>query len=121
VAARYLQPSEGLRAAFSAYTKAGFGRRVIALTDQRMLVLKSRYWSLADKGLLWTDPLDQLALPGSYSIWLTDGFNTGNAYVRVRRSDGTIFQLNPRNGFIGQTSSAEENIKLLYSLIPNRY
>jgi hypothetical protein len=121
VAARYLEPSEVLRAAFSAYTKIGLGRRVIALTGVRMLVLKSSYWSITDKGLLWADPLEQLALPGSYSIWLTEGFNTGNAYVRIRRPDGSILQLNPRNSFIGQIDSAAANIELLYSLIPNRY
>jgi hypothetical protein len=106
--------------AFNAYVSAGLRRRVVGVTDRRLIVVRSRYFSLSDMGLWWADPIDQVALHGSYSVWLTAGANTGNAYVRVRRANGGTVMFNPRERFIGQTGSAEANIKKLFTLIPER-
>ena len=75
---------------------------------------------MSDKGLLWAAPVDQVALYGSYSVWLTSGANTGNAYVRIRRANGSTVTFNPRDSFLGKTGSAEANIKKLFTLIPER-
>ena len=117
----YTDPGEKVRAAFSAYVNAGLRRWVVGVTDQRLIVVKSGYWSISDKGLLWADPVDKIALDEQYSVWLTKGLNTGNAYLRIRRADGGTVKLNPRNGFVGQTGSAEDNIKRLYALVPGRF
>ncbi|MDA0565879.1 hypothetical protein LG943_16390 [Streptomonospora sp. S1-112] len=121
IVARYTERDEEVRAAFSAYTGGGFGRRVVGVTDHRLILVKSGYWSITDKGLLWADPLDRVALKGGYEVWLTSGVNTGNAYVTVRRADGSTLRLNPRSGFVGRTDSAAANIAKLYSLVPGRF
>jgi hypothetical protein len=121
IVASYAEPGEEVRAALAGYTNAGLRRRVIGVTDRRLVVVRSGYWSLSDKGLLWAEDLEQVALHDSYSVWTTGLTNTGNAYLGIRRSDGRVMKLNPRNSFIGQTRSAEDNIKLLYKLIPGRY
>jgi hypothetical protein len=53
---------ETLNVALSCYLGAGFQRAVLGVTDRRVLLVKSAYWSVRDKGLLWADPLDQVAL-----------------------------------------------------------
>ena len=121
IAARYTEPGEDVRAAFSAYTGGGLGRRVVGVTDRRLILIKSGYWSITDKGLLWADPLDQVALKDSYEVWRTNGLNTGNAYVTIRRADQNTLRLNPRSSFIGQTHSAASSIERLYSLISGRF
>jgi hypothetical protein len=120
IIARHTQPGESVRIAFNAYVSAGMRRRVVGVTDRRLIMVRSRYFSPSDKGLLWADPIDQVALYGSYSVWLTSGVNTGNAYVRIRRADGSTVKLNPRNSFFGQTGSAEAAIKKLYAVILGR-
>ena len=121
VISSYIGPDESVQAVFTAYSNGGFGRRVVGVTDRRLILVKSRYWSISDKGLIWADPLEQVALQDTYSIWLTNGFNTGNAYIRIRRANGGIVTLNPRSSFIGNTPSAQENIETLYELISGRY
>lgn len=37
------------------------------------------------------------------------------------RADGSQVTLNPRSGFAGRTASAENNIKVPYSLIEGRF
>lgn len=120
IIASHAEPGESVRTAFNAYVNAGLRRRVIGATDRRLIMVRSGYFSLSDKGLLWADPIDQVALYGSYSVWLNSGLNTGNAYIRIRRSNGSTVTFNPRNSFIGQTGSAEANIKTLFALIPGR-
>ncbi|MEU4229998.1 hypothetical protein AB0F17_37385 [Nonomuraea sp. NPDC026600] len=120
IIASHIEPGESVQTAFTAYVNAGLRRRVIGATDRRLIVVRSGYFSLSDKGLSWADPLDQVALYGSYSVWLKSGLNTGNAYVRIRRANGSTVTFNPRNSFIGQTGSAEANIKKLFALIPGR-
>ncbi|MGP4009945.1 hypothetical protein [Streptomyces sp. 4N124] len=121
IAARYAEPGEEIRAVLSAYTGGGFGRRVVGVTNHRLILIKSGYWSITDKGLLWADPLDQVALKDSYEVWLTNGMNTGNAYLTIRRADQSTLRLNPRDSFVGRTGSAASNIEAFYSLIPGRY
>jgi hypothetical protein len=65
IVARYAEPGEEIRAAFSAYTEGGFGRRVVGVTDHRLILIRSGYWSIKDRGPLWADPLDQAALKDS--------------------------------------------------------
>lgn len=121
IVAGYIEPGEEICAVFSAYTGGGFGRRVVGVTDRRFILIKSGYWSITDKGLLWADPLDLVALKGNYQVWLTNGINTGNAYLAVRRADQSTLLLNPRESFIGGTGSAASNIETLYSLVSGRY
>lgn len=121
VAAGHAGPGEPVRAAFSAYTGGGLGRRVVAVTDSRLILIRSGYWSITDRGLLWADPLDQVALRNSYEVWRTNGLDTGNAYLTIRRADGSTLRLNPRGGFFGQTGSAAAAIEQLYSLVPGRF
>ncbi|MFD1543212.1 hypothetical protein [Nonomuraea guangzhouensis] len=120
IIASHAKPGESVRTAFTAYVNAGLRRRVIGATDRRLIVVRSGYFSLSDKGLLWADPIDQVALYGSYTVWRNSGLNTGNAYVRIRRADGSTVTFNPRDSFIGQTGSAEANIKKLFALISGR-
>lgn len=75
------------------------------------MLIKGGYWSITDKGLLWADPLDLVALKDSYQVWLTNGLNTGNAYLAIRRADQSTLILNPRNSFIGESGSAASNIE----------
>lgn len=121
IAARYTESDEKVHAAFSAYTGSGLGRRVVGVTNHRLILIRSGYWSITDKGLLWADPLDQLALKDSYEVWRTNGLNTGNAYLTIRRADQSTLRLNPRNSFVGQTGSAASNIEKLYSLVHGRF
>lgn len=119
VVARHTEPGEEIRAALSAYTPMGFGRRVVGVTDRRFLLIRSAYWSVRDKGLLWADPLDQVALDDTY--YAPVHHSPGNAWLTVRRADRSMFRINPRSGFFGRFDSAEANIKVLYSVIPGRF
>lgn len=122
IVARYAELGEKIHTAFAAYTGSGFRRRVVGVTDRRLLVVKSRYWSLKDKGLLWADPLDQIALREGFSVWRTAGVDTGNTYVTIRRADQSTFRLNVRSGFFGRTEPATlRHIETLHSLIPGRF
>jgi hypothetical protein len=120
IIAGYTEPGESVRMAFNAYVSAGLQRRVVGVTERRLVVVRSGYFSPSGKGLLWADPIDQVALHDSYSVWVNSGLNTGNAYIRIRRADGSVVKFNPRDSFFGKTSSAETNIKKLFTLIPGR-
>ena len=112
-----------MQAAFSAYTAWGFGRRVIGVTDRRMLLLKSRYWSVQGKCLLWADPIRQVALRERVPWFLevAPGGPQGNFYLEIRRANGKKLTLNMRQTFVGRHGSASEAIKVLQSLVPRSH
>jgi hypothetical protein len=121
---RVLSPhlrKETLKAAMSGYLGAGFRRAVLGVTDRRVLLVRSSYWSISDKGLLWADPVDEVALHGRTLSLYTNGAYTGNTYVRLRRADGSIFRLNPRTHFIGGSDGTPHNVETLYSSIKGRF
>ncbi|WP_203870445.1 hypothetical protein [Plantactinospora endophytica] len=121
IVSRYVDAGEKIRLAFSAYTGGGLGRRVVGVTTHRLVVVKSGYASVGDKGLLWTEPLDNVALKDNFSRWHTGGVYTGNSYVTVRRGDGSTVQFNPRSSFWGGRGAADANIAALYSAVPGRF
>ncbi|WP_206788393.1 hypothetical protein [Amycolatopsis sp. MtRt-6] len=73
------------------------------------------------RGLLWAEPLTDVALKGSYERWHTNGVYTGNSYLTLRRGDGSLVRLNPRSGFWGGGHSADDTIDELYSVVPRRF
>jgi hypothetical protein len=94
---------------------------VLGVTDRRVLLVKSAYWSVRDKGLLWADPLDQVALanrPGDLYVGLA---YSGNTYVRLRRGDHSEFRLNPRTSFIGDADGTRRSVENLYLSIAGRF
>jgi hypothetical protein len=121
IVARYMEAGEAVGLAFSAYTRSGLGRRVVGLSTRTFVVVKSRYWSVSDAGLLWAEPLADIALEDVYTRWHTNGFYTGNSYATIRRGDGSRFALNPRSGFWGGRHAADDNITALYAKIPGRF
>ncbi|MCT2593423.1 hypothetical protein LHJ74_26540 [Streptomyces sp. N2-109] len=116
-----LAGDEELRAAVSAYTGAGLSRVVVGVTDRRVLAIKSTYWSIRDKGLLWADPLDEVALADLPQEVRMKGAYTGNTYIRIRRADGSKLRLNPRSGFAGDHAGTRSSVERLYSLISGRF
>jgi hypothetical protein len=113
--------NETLKAAVSCYLGAGLRRAVLGVTDRRVLMVKSAYWSVRDKGLLWADPLDQVAL-AKRPVELHVGFAySGNTYVRMRRADKSELRLNPRNSFIGGADVTRRSVEILYSSIEGRF
>ena len=112
---------ETLKVALSGYLGAGFRRAVLGVTDRRVLLVKSAYWSVRDKGLLWADPLDEVALGGSPTEFYVNGAYTGNTYVRIRRADGSKFRLNPRTNFIGGSDGTRRSVETLYSSVKGRF
>jgi hypothetical protein len=121
IVADHAEPGEQVRLAFGAYVNAGLARRIIGVTDRRLIVIGSGYFALSAKGLLWADPIGEVALDDKYTVWIMNGANTGNAYVRIRRADGSMFTCNPRDSFAGRSASAENNIRRLPDLIPGRF
>ncbi|AXK35120.1 hypothetical protein DVA86_23195 [Streptomyces armeniacus] len=117
----HLDRDEKLRAAVSGYTGLGFSRIILGVTDDRVLAVKSGYWSLTDKGLGWADPLDEVALGELPQEVRTKGAYTGNTYIRVRRADGSTLRLNPRNGFAGDHEGTRRNVDALYAAVPGRF
>lgn len=118
---RHIGGRETLEAGFSAYTGGGFGRLIIGVTERRLLAVKSAYWSIKDRGLLWAEWLDEVALSERATELHMNGANTGNTYVRLRRADGTVIRLNPRSSFVGDTGSAASNLAVLYARVPGRF
>jgi len=120
IVAGYLEGDEEIRLAFSAYTGSGLGRRVVGVTNRRFLLIRSRYWAVSDRGLLWTDPVDGIALGERGGRPHTTEVGVGNAYVVVRRPNGLGVPLNPRSGFLGGWTSARATIAALYEAVPGR-
>ncbi|WP_327347477.1 hypothetical protein [Streptomyces europaeiscabiei] len=112
---------ETLKVALSGYLAAGFRRTVLGVTDRRVLLVKSAYWSVRDRGLLWADPLDEVALGGNATELCMSGAYTGNTYVRIRRADGSRFRLNPRTNFIGGSDGTRRSVEILYSSVKGRF
>ncbi|MEU9895319.1 hypothetical protein ACIBCS_04070 [Streptomyces phaeochromogenes] len=112
---------ETLKVALSGYLGAGFRRVVLGVTDRRVLLVRSAYWSVRDKGLLWADPLDEVALGGRPNELHMNGAYTGNTYVRIRRADGNTFRLNPRTNFIGGGDGTRRSVETLYSSVKGRF
>jgi hypothetical protein len=113
--------NETLKVALSGYIGAGLRRVVLGVTDRRVLLVKSAYWSVRDKGLLWADPLDQVALAKKPVELYVGLAYSGNTYVRMRRADNSMFRLNPRPGFIGGAEGTRRSVETLYSLIKGRF
>jgi hypothetical protein len=113
--------NETLKVALSGYLGLGFRRAVLGVTDRRVLLVKSAYWSIRDKGLLWADPLDKVALGGRPIELHVNGAYTGNSYVRIRRADGSTFRLNPRANFIGGSDGTRRSMETLYSSVKGRF
>ena len=111
---------ETLKVVLSGYLGAGFRRAVLGVTDRRVLLVRSAYWSVRDKGLLWADPLDEVALGGSTELHV-NGAYTGNTYVRIRRADGSTFRLNPRTNFIGGSDGTRRSVETLYASVKGRF
>ncbi|MCX4902890.1 hypothetical protein [Streptomyces sp. NBC_00878] len=121
---RVLHPhlrKETLKVALSGYLGAGFRRAVLGVTDRRVLLVKSAYWSVRDKGLLWADPLDEVSLADRPLEFYVNGAYTGNTYVRIRRADGSTFRLNPRTNFIGGSDGTRRSVETLYSSVKGRF
>ena len=117
----YLEDGEKVTVACTAYITLGLERIVLGVTDQRVLAVKSAYFSISDKGLLWDDPVDEVALSETNRELYMNGANTGNTYLKLRRADGSELSFNPRERFIGKTRSASANVELLYSALPRRF
>ena len=87
---RHAEPGEHVRGTFCAYAW-GIGRRVIGVTDQRFMLIKSRYWSVHGRRLLWADPIEKVALR-EHAPWFTymtpTGGQRGNSYLHIRRASG---------------------------------
>jgi hypothetical protein len=121
---RVLQPhlrDERLKVALAAYTGLGLRRRVLGVTDRRLIVVRSGYWSVSDKGLLWADPLDEVALGSRPWELYTYGGYTGNTYVRIRRADGSTWRVNPRPKFFGGMDGTRRNVETLFSSVKGRF
>lgn len=117
----HLRGEEKLRTTLPAYLGAGFTRVIVGVSDRRVLMIKSAYWSIRDKGLIWADPLDEVALGTIARDLYTNGVYTGNTYVRLRRAGGSTLRVNPRSGFLGDHESTRRNFNSLYSAIPGRF
>jgi len=119
---RHAEPGEHVRGTFCAYAW-GIGRRVIGVTDQRFMLIKSRYWSVHGRRLLWADPIEKVALR-EHASWFTymtpTGGQRGNSYLHIRRASGRKPTVNSRQAFIGRHSSADEAIDALCTLGPTR-
>ena len=111
---------ETLKVALSCYLGLGFQRAVLGVTDRRVLLVKSAYWSVRDKGLLWADPLDQVALAKKTISLYADFAYSGNTYVQMRRANDTKFRLNPRTSFFG-ADNTRRSVQILYSSIEGRF
>ncbi|GGX09679.1 hypothetical protein GCM10010297_34010 [Streptomyces malachitofuscus] len=112
---------EPLKAAVSGYLGAGFRRAVLGVTDRRVLLVRSTYWSISGKGLLWADPLDEVALGDRPEELHMNTAYTGNTYVRIRRADGSTFRLNPRGGFMGGHDDTRRQVSALYASVKGRF
>ncbi|MET7637808.1 hypothetical protein [Streptomyces sp. NPDC005438] len=112
---------EKVRLAVSCYLGAGLSRAVLAVTDRRVLMVRSAYWSIRDKGLLWADPLEEVALSELPRELRAKGAYTGNTYLRLRRADGSTVKVNPRAGFAGDHDQTRRNVAQLYRLVEGRF
>lgn len=112
---------EPLKVAVSGYLGAGFRRAVLGVTDRRVLLVRSTYWSIGGKGLLWADPLDEVALGDMPRELHMSGAYTGNTYIRIRRADGSRLRLNPRTSFIGGGDDTRRNVSALYAAVEGRF
>ncbi|MDT0268780.1 hypothetical protein RM844_21055 [Streptomyces sp. DSM 44915] len=117
----HLTGGEELRAAVSVYTGAGLSRVVLGVTNRRVLAIRSGYWSIRDRGLLWADPVEEVALAQRTRDVRVKGAYTGNTYLRLRRADGSELRLNPRSGFAGDHAGTRKNVDRLYVVIPGRF
>lgn len=123
VAARHVQPAEVLHGAVPAFTGGGFGRRIVGVTDRRVLMIKSSYLRFSDGGLLWADDVDHVRL--SPDVIKTnaagdfDSVPSGNAYMTLARADGTLVELNVRRGFLFLPQT-DRHLATLFGLIPGR-
>ncbi len=118
---RIIEDGESVQAAFSAYTEIRLGRRVIGVTDRRFLLVKSSYWAVNARRLLWADPIQRVALREKYpwhQVVSPMSKSGGNSYLEIRRATGETVTLNMRQFFVGRHSSGDETITALRSLVP---
>jgi hypothetical protein len=116
----YLEPNEVVRAVMNVYTYTGAGRRVVCLTNRRIVVVKRGYMALKDKGLDWSDDIEAVAISHRTQTLSVNGIDTGRLEVEIRRASGRIVIFNLQKG-IGPDPSASERSELLFSLIPGRF
>ncbi len=115
----HLEPGEVVRLVVTGYS--GMTARVIlGVTDRRVLAVRSAYWMVKGKGLMWADPLSAVKILGKPSETKVGpqglGQKSGNVYVTLQRADGKKFVFNPRNGFFAHGGAA--NAKRLSDAIP---
>jgi hypothetical protein len=120
MASKYVAADEHLINVITAYTSGGFGRRILAVTDRRLIMVKSAYWIVRDKGLIWAEDPATLALGGATRT-LVNGGESGNLYVTIRRAIGLRDALNVIPIFIGKTRAGAANAQVLYSAIQGRF
>ena len=112
---------ETLKVALTGYLGAGFRRAVLGVTDRRVLPVGSAHWSVRDKGLLWAEPLDEVAPGDRPTEFHMSGACTGNTYVRIRRADGSTLRLNPRTNFIGGSDGTRSSVEALFASVEGRF
>lgn len=119
--ASYLESGERILLACNAWV--GLRRRVLGVTDHRMIMVKSHYYRRSDRGLLWGDPVDDVALSNHVKFGDYHKTHNGNVYVQIRRPNGQIVTVNPRKpGLAYHTKhSARDNTARLYALVPGRF
>ena len=123
IATRYLEPGEVLHGTVPAFTGGGFGRLIIAITDRRLLMIKSSYSHFTDRGLLWADDISTVRISSQVVQTMGAGagrnFKSGNSYVTLERADGGQVKLNIRRGFLFFPES-DRHLKTLFTLVPGR-
>lgn len=117
----YTRGEEKVHAAFPAYVRMGTKKILMGVTDTRVIAVKTPYGSVKDGGLLWADPIEDVALRAIARELYVGTANTGNTYLQLRRADGSTLRFNPRESFVGNTPSATNNVARLYELIPGRF
>jgi hypothetical protein len=121
IIASYVEYGEQILLACCAYTNAGLQRRVLGVTDRQMIMVKSHYFQLSDRGLLWADSVDQVALSNNVQYGDQLERRSGNVYVCIRRPNGQLVIVNPRRPGRWHNYSARQNTARLYALVPGRF
>ena len=127
IARNYTERGELLQAQFHAWRsfRHGYRRWVIAVTNRRLIAIRCTFWRLNDGGLMWADPVDEVALRrgralrrNGYAVFRNiKRFDTGNVYVQVRRATGRRATV----VFYGEIDEGVRNAETMYALIPSRF
>jgi hypothetical protein len=106
----YTEADEVIREVFAGYSGSGLRRRVLGVTAKRVIVVNGGYGSVKDKGLLWQDPVEQVALLEEVAPGL----------VKIQRSTGRFENFNPTSSFFGGKQDFLVNVDRLFAAIPGR-